>query len=66
MLAAGSELEHARECQYVIINQEFALAAQALCGVLDAARCRFSRQAARHVSLFQSLGIPVGAGQPNR
>jgi guanylate kinase len=57
--AARGELEHAPECQYVIINQDFALAAQALCGVLDAARSRFSRQAARHASLFTSLGIPL-------
>lgn len=55
--AARTELEHAPECQYVIINQDFALAAQALCGVLDASRCRFSQQANRHQALFESLGM---------
>ena len=55
--AARTELEHAPECQYVIINQDFALAAQALCGVLDASRCRFAQQASRHSVLFETLGI---------
>ena len=55
--AARTELEHAAECQYVIINQDFALAAQALCGVLDASRCRFAQQASRHPALFESLGM---------
>jgi guanylate kinase len=55
--AARTELEHAPECQYVIINQDFALAAQTLCGVLDASRCRFAQQASRHPALFKSLGM---------
>ena len=55
--AARTELEHAAECQYVIINQDFASAAQALCGVLDASRCRFAQQASRHAALFESLGM---------
>ena len=55
--AARGELAHASECQYVIINQDFAVAAQALCGVLDAARSRFAQQQARHTELFDRLGI---------
>jgi guanylate kinase len=55
--AARSELEHAGECQYVIINQEFALACQALVGIADAARCRFVQQQCRHPELFAELGM---------
>ncbi len=55
--AARSELEHAAECQYVIINQDFAAAAQALVGIVDAARCRFGKQQARHPDLFSELGM---------
>ena len=55
--AARSELEHAGECQYVIINQEFALACQALVVIADAARCRFVQQQCRHPDLFVELGM---------
>lgn len=57
MLAARSELEHAGECQYVIINQDFATACQALVGIVDAARCRFGQQHRRHPDLFAELGM---------
>ena len=57
MLAARSELEHAGECQYVIINQDFATACQALVGIVDAARCRFGQQHRRHPGLFAELGM---------
>jgi guanylate kinase len=57
--AARSELEHAGECQYVIINQEFAAACQALVGIVDAARCRFAQQRERHARLFDELGMTV-------
>jgi guanylate kinase len=57
MLAARSELEHAGECQYVIINQDFAAACQALVGIVDAARCRFLQQRERHAGLFAELGM---------
>ena len=60
--AARSELEHAGECQYVIINQDFAAACQALVGIADAARCRFAQQSRRHPGLFAELGMtPAGA-----
>jgi guanylate kinase len=57
MAAARSELEHAGECQYVIINQDFAVACQALVGIADAARCRFPQQRSRHPALFAELGM---------
>ncbi len=57
MLAAGSEISHAPECQYVIINQEFSLALEQLVHIISAARMRFPAQAARHSNLFSQLGI---------
>lgn len=55
--AARSELEHAGECQYVIINQDFATACQTLVGIVDTARCRFVQQSRRHPDLFARLGM---------
>jgi guanylate kinase len=55
--AARSELAHAGDCQYVIINQDFAAACQALVGIVDAARCRFAQQRERHAGLFAELGM---------
>jgi len=62
--AARSELEHAGECQYVIINQDFAAACQALGGIVDAARCRFPQQRARHDALFGELGMAPTRSDP--
>jgi guanylate kinase len=57
MTAAHSELEHAAECQYVIINQDFAEACRVLSGLLDAARARFDQQYQRYPQLFDALGM---------
>jgi guanylate kinase len=57
LAAARSELKHAGECQYVIINQDFAAASQALCGIIDSARCRFAQQRQRSPLLFDDLGM---------
>ena len=57
ILAAGGEIAHAPEFEYVIINQDFASALGELCAIVKAARCRFMQQAARNVSLFAQLGI---------
>ncbi|HTN65683.1 MAG TPA: guanylate kinase [Burkholderiaceae bacterium] len=57
ILAAGGEIAHAPEFEYVIINQEFATALSRLTAIIQATRCRFSQQAARHASLFAQLGI---------
>lgn len=56
-LAAGGEIAHAPEFDYVIINQEFATALDQLNAIIKAARCRFNQQAARNASLFSQLGI---------
>jgi guanylate kinase len=57
ILAAGGEIAHAPEFEYVIINQEFAVALSELTAIIRAIRCRFSQQAARNVFLFAQLGI---------
>jgi guanylate kinase len=57
LLAAGGEMSHASECQYVIINQEFSAALQQLGQVVAATRLRYAAQAARHAALFSQLGI---------
>lgn len=57
LLAAGGEIAHAPEFEYVIINQEFASALSDLTSIVKATRCRFAQQAARNASLFAQLGI---------
>ena len=57
ILAAGGEIAHASEFEYVIINQEFAIALSELTAIVKATRCRFGQQAARNTSLFAQLGI---------
>ncbi len=57
VLAAGGEIAHAGEFEYVIINQEFATALSELTAIVRATRCRFLQQAVRNTSLFAQLGI---------
>jgi guanylate kinase len=57
ILAAGGEIAHAPEFEYVIINQDFATALSELTAIVKATRCRFAQQAARNTSLFAQLGI---------
>ena len=57
ILAAGGEIAHAPEFEYVIINQVFARALTELNSVITATRCRFRQQAARNAPLFAQLGI---------
>jgi len=57
LLAAGSEMSHASECQYVIINQEFSVALTQLAQIVSATRLRYATQAARNAELFSHLGI---------
>ena len=56
-LAAGSEIAHAPEFEYVIINEQFDIALGELSAIVRATRCRFPQQAARNASLFTQLGI---------
>lgn len=57
ILAAGGEIAHAPESEYVIINQDFATALSELTAIVKAARCRFAQQAMRNAALFSQLGI---------
>jgi len=57
ILAAGGEIAHAPEFEYVIINQDFATALAELSSIVRAARCRFAQQSARNADLFAQLGI---------
>ncbi|CAM5222401.1 Guanylate kinase OS=Castellaniella defragrans OX=75697 GN=gmk PE=3 SV=1 [Castellaniella defragrans] len=57
LLAAGGEMAHASDCEYVIINQEFSLALTHLQHILAAARLRYLAQSIHHADLFMQLGI---------
>jgi guanylate kinase len=57
LLAAGGEIAHAPEFEYVIINEEFTVALSELRAIVTATRCRFAQQAARNASLFAQFGI---------
>ncbi len=53
--AAREEMRHAREFDYVIMNQDFARAVDDLSAIVRAARLTAPRQAARHAQLLQRL-----------
>lgn len=57
LLAAGGEIAHASEFEYVIINQEFTVALSELSAIVKATRCRFAQQSTRNAPLFAQLGI---------
>lgn len=57
MLAAGSEMAHASEAEYVVINEDFERALGELKRIVAATRLRFASQYARHAQLFIELGI---------
>jgi guanylate kinase len=59
LLAAGAEIAHAPEFDYVIINENFDHALADLTAIVTAARLRYASQAARHHALFAQLGIPI-------
>src|SRR5215467_7147202 len=59
LLAAGSEIAHAPEFDYVIINEDFNLALAQLTAIVTATRLRYASQSARHHALFVQLGIPA-------
>jgi guanylate kinase len=57
ILAAHSEIEHANEFEYVIINQDFSLALQQLQAIISVARLSYRAQTARHLKLFSGYGL---------
>lgn len=58
LLAAGSEIAHAPEADYVVVNQNFDLALAQLAAIVTATRLRYGCQAARNPTLFAALGLP--------
>ncbi|UOD49321.1 guanylate kinase [Orrella daihaiensis] len=58
MAGASSEIAHAHEFEYVIINQEFSVALQQLEHIISSARLRYARQAVMNPALFDSFGLP--------
>jgi guanylate kinase len=65
LAAARTELEQAHRFQYVIINQDFNVAASELIAIADVARLRFDRQLAAEPALFSDLGIVGPAANPS-
>ncbi len=61
LLNAGSELAHANEFDYLLVNDQFDLALDALHGIVRAARQRFGVQWARQTALLQELGVQHSA-----
>ena len=61
LLNAGSEMAHAHEFDYLIVNDDFDAALDALHGIARAARQRFGVQWARSSALLAELGVQ-GAG----
>lgn len=63
LLAAGSEMAHASEAEYVVINENFDRALAELQCLVKATRLRFTSQYARHTELFVELGIHSAQAQ---
>lgn len=59
VLAAATEIAHAPEFDYVIINTKFAVALSQLAAIVEASRCRYPQQASRNSALFAAYGIHV-------
>lgn len=58
LAAASSEIAHAHEFEYVIINQEFSVALQQLEQIVSSSRLRYARQGVMNPALFDSFGLP--------
>lgn len=57
LLAAGGEIAHVPEFEYVIINEIFETALSELVAIVKATRCRFTQQSVRNAELFMQLDI---------
>lgn len=57
LLAAGGEIAHVPEFEYVIINEKFEVALSELVSIVKATRCRFNQQSARNSELFAQFCI---------
>ena len=57
LAAARSEIQHAPEFGFIVINEDFEVALSQLVAIVTAARLRYSTQMLRHLALFTQLGI---------
>lgn len=57
LLAAGGEIAHVPEFEYVIINEKFETALAELVAIVKATRCRLRQQFIRNSDLFTQFGI---------
>jgi guanylate kinase len=57
LAAARSEIEHAPEFDFIVINEDFDLALSQMVAIVTATRLRYSTQILRHQALFTQLGI---------
>src|SRR5690606_38260201 len=57
LLAAGGEMSHASECQYVIFKHDSIIALTQLTQIISASRLRYASQAARYSDLCSQLRI---------
>ena len=57
LLAAGSEIAHAAESDYVLINEHFEQALAELRSIVAATRLRVGSQRAKYAQLFVQLGV---------
>ena len=57
LASARSEIQHAPEFDFIVINEDFDLALSLLVSIVTATRLRYSTQMARHQELFTQLGI---------
>ena len=57
LAAARSEIEHAPEFDFIVINEDFDLALSQLVAIVTATRLRYDTQMVRHRALFMQLGI---------
>lgn len=55
MRAAGGEIAHFAEFDYLVVNDDFDRALQGMRAVVDAARLRLARQQVRHAALIREL-----------
>ena len=60
LLNAGSEMAHAHEFDYVLVNDQFDAALDAMHGIARAARQRFAVQWARNAGVLSELGVLAG------
>ena len=57
LAAARSEIQHAPEFSFIVINEDFEVALSQLVAIVTASRLRYSTQMLRHRELFAQLGI---------